>query len=346
MIYSILAVFMIIYGTSTKNKRTQFICFTIGIIIPSIFVLIIYGVIVPYFLLSIIFKGYDGIIGIMTIMSTCWLVITLIIKFKNRIIILKNNEKEIYVRDIEVDYSPAIVSYLMNNKIETKKDLPATLLNLCAKNILKIEKDEKQKVNIIDQNNKKEFEKLKDDEKYACEMFKTKITSSKISKWKNIVKKEYEKYGFSKKNKIDLLSVLMIVYFVAIIIGCILSSKVSNVDVLGKIIIMIFFATWGSATISGVKMFTKSSEFIDTYTIKGALEYNRWKKFEKFIEDYTLIKEKEYLDVIILGEYLSYATALGINKNCDKELYNEMNRKLGIDIFSYFDKMDLKEKDS
>ena len=63
--------------------------------------------------------------------------IKLINKFQEKYV--KN--EGIYVRDIEVDYSPAVLSYLQNHKIEDKKDLVATILNLCSKKMLKINKN-------------------------------------------------------------------------------------------------------------------------------------------------------------------------------------------------------------
>jgi len=103
------------------------------------------GVFVPYIFIKDMF-GQDGmgVIFVVVIIFFAWFVITLIIKIKNQLIIKKNQVKEIYVRDIDVDYSPAVLSYLINNKIETSKDLPATLLNLCAKSVLKIENVDKE----------------------------------------------------------------------------------------------------------------------------------------------------------------------------------------------------------
>lgn len=55
--------------------------------------------------------------------------------YKKNYMIRKNKINEIYIRDVDAEYSPAVLSYLMNNKIEIKKHLSATLLNLCTKNI-------------------------------------------------------------------------------------------------------------------------------------------------------------------------------------------------------------------
>jgi len=45
-------------------------------------------------------------------------------------------------REINVDYSPAVLSYLYNNKLEPKKDILSTILNLYNKKVMTIEKDE------------------------------------------------------------------------------------------------------------------------------------------------------------------------------------------------------------
>ena len=73
----------------------------------------------------------------------------------------------------------------------------------------------------------------------------------------------------------------------------------------------------------------------DKYSKKGAAEYMKWKKFKNFMEEYTLVNEKEYTSIVILGKYLSYSIALGINKKCDSELYKRIEKqyKFNIDLF-------------
>lgn len=61
------------------------------------------------------------------------------VKSRNVLIKAYANMEEL-VRDIDITYSPAVVSYLMNQQIEPEKDFLATILNLYAKKIIDIEK--------------------------------------------------------------------------------------------------------------------------------------------------------------------------------------------------------------
>lgn len=327
------------------NKKIKKALFGGVIVFPTIYVFVLMGVAVPYTFLSGMFDDSRGIILMLAIAFTVWMIVSLGIKVKNQLLVIKNNDKDIYVRDIEVKYSPAVVSYLMDNKIETKKDLPATLLNLCAKNILKIQKDENGKINIIDLKNEKEVINLQEDEKYAYEMLVSGVTSSKIVSWKNKVEEEYAKYQFSKEHKKSLVHYIMGIYiaiFVFVFIYCAITGEYEITGNVARIIsvaiVATFMGAWEMAIFSGAKGMinafinrNEKGDFKDTYTDKGAREYARWKKFEKFIEDFSLINEKEHESVVLWGKYLSYSIALGINKKCDSELFKEIDKKYSFD---------------
>ena len=306
----------------------------------------------PYMLLKDMFEQEGlGVIFVAVIILVVWAIISFIIKTKNKYIIQKNKVKEVYIRDIEVDYSPAVLSYLMNNKIETSKDLPATILNLCAKNILKIESID-GKIKIIDLKNKKEVKKIKSDEKYAYDMLVTGVTNSKINTWKNKVEAEYRKYKFSMTNK-KSLGIYLFGLYAAIFIGILLYSFITGeteitgrpAEIISRLLIGSFVAAWEILLIYEFKeMFTgiivrkNENEFGEVYTNKGAREYSKWKKFENFMEDFSLIKEREHESVVIWGKYLSYSIVLGINKKCDKELYSKIEKEYSFD-FDSFSKM-------
>ena len=337
---------LIIIGLSINNNKLRNILFTVGVSIVSLFTVILMGIVVPYAFLSSIFKNITGFIVMLIIIVTVWLFVSLFIELKNKMMFFKNDGKDIYIRDVDVKYSPAVLSYLMNNKIETRKDLPATLLNLCAKNILKIEKDDEGKINIIDLKNEEETQKLSEDEKYAYEMLVTGVTSSKIISWKNKVEEEYAKYRFSKEHQKPLgvyILYLYIAIFVVIFICCMITGEFTitgkMAEIVFGIIVGTFFGAWEMIILSAVKSAINSfikrddnSAFKDTYTRKGALEFNRWKKFERFIQDFTLIKDRKYESIVILGNYLAYSIALGINKKCDSELYKAINKEYSFDI--------------
>lgn len=315
-------------------------------------VFIVMGVLPPYVFLKDMFEQ-DGLGGVFMagIILLVWCAVSFAIKAKNKYIIQKNQVDEIYIRDIESDYSPAVLSYLVNNKIETSKDLPATLLNLCAKDILVVENID-GKIKIVDKKNKKEIEKLTEDEKYAYEMFVSGVSNSKVNIWKNKVEEEYRKYKFSITNKKTLgiyLAVLYVAIFVGMFIYCMITGEYEitgkPAEILSRLLIASFVAAWEMLLISEFKevlgkivIRKNKNEFRELYTSKGAREYSKWKRFEKFIQDFSLIKEREYESIVIWGKYLSYSIALGINKKCDRELYNKIEKEYLFD-FNLFSQM-------
>jgi len=332
---------------TVQDKKTKA---KIGFIIKFIMFLIYFafiGVCVPlYFVLEMFENMANGLL-IFGLIGIVWTAVSLFIEMKNKFIILYNDDKEIYIRDVNVKYSPAVLSYLMNNKIEVSKDLPATLLNLCLKNCLRINENSDESIAIEDLKNKKEVAKLSDDEKYAYEMLTSGVNNAKINNWKNIVKKEYSKYGFSNEHKTNMLSYLIGVYvimFLAIFIFFPLIVNTIHADaIIIEIMLVAFFAIWEYKVFSEGKdiLFTliipnedayQNEEFMGIYTDKGAIEFNKWEKFEKFIKEYTLIKDRDHKSVVVLGKYLSYSIALGINKNCDTEIYNQIKSKYVFDF--------------
>ncbi len=281
---------------------------------------------------------FPPMIIIIIITIIVWITIQLFISFRNKLILLRNNKKEIYIRDIEVDYSPAVLFYLINNKLETKVVLPATILNLCANKIIKLEENQEGYINIIDLKNKDLVNKLSDDEKYAYEMITNGINSSTLIEWQEKVQKEYYKYKFSKKHTTPLRIYFNYIY--VIIIAVLFAVSLLNNIEDGGWNFVLYIMGFVSFTIVPIIEITnnrkkkkkKSTQFKDTYTRKGAIELNKWKKFENFIKDFTLVNEKEYKSIIILGKYLSYSIVLGLNNKCDQELLRKINAEYLFDF--------------
>lgn len=49
---------------------------------------------------------------------------------------------------------------------------------------------------------------------------------------------------------------------------------------------------------------------------------DKWISFKRFLENYSMIKDKEEKDVLIWKEYLIYAISMGVNKNIVKKYAN------------------------
>ena len=316
-------------------KKISQIC----IAISKTYFCLLYVIGFPYGIIRTLYVEKNNKLALlMVITAMSWILVTLFIKYRNKWILSRNNEKEIYVRDMNLEYSPAVLSYLVNNNIETKKDLPATILNLSVKNVIKLQEDDKGKINIVDLKNTDLVDKLSVDEKYAYEMVTSTINAKKIVEWKEKVREEYDKYKFSKKHKKSFARYLFGAYAITFVVLFIMQLVFSYCgdwekqgDMFISMIFVIFFTIWFLPIVFCMTS-KKQADFKDTYTIKGAIELNRWKKFAKFIKDFTLINQKDYESVVILGEYLSYSVALGLNNKCDKELLKKVGAEYSFDL--------------
>ena len=59
---------------------------------------------------------------------------------------------------------------------------------------------------------------------------------------------------------------------------------------------------------------------INVLTQKGVDEKNKWKAFEKFMEDFSMLDQKDIPDVVLWEKYLVFATAFGISEKVLKQL--------------------------
>ena len=260
----------------------------------------------------------------------------------NKIKIRLAKDEGIYVRDIEVEYSPAVLSYLQNQKIEKKKDLVASILNLCAKGFLKIEKKEENHYELEPLPNKNS-KTLKKDEKYVYDKIckKEKIN---MNTWVQYVREEFESYHFTKKSKIRLSDVFLFLYIAILIIGAIYSAISGNNETSNEMFNMIFVPFFVAFELTILEPFMRmvirylrKGEYLDgTYTTKGAKEMKRWDKYKKFLEDYTLLEDKPLESVIVLEKHLAYATVLNVNTSYAKSFIEQLEvaHKMNLDYMN------------
>lgn len=121
---------------------------------------------------------------------------------KYKIEVNKSNNK--FCRDINVDYSPSIVSYLYNQKIELKKDLISDILNLYARKIIDIKTKENNQYEIIVDKEKYEElywkNKLFENDRYILNTIVLKRFNFKYEEWQNKIKNVYRQILMESKN--------------------------------------------------------------------------------------------------------------------------------------------------
>ena len=298
--------------------------------------------IIPFLFANSLFG--NGFILLTTVTIIGYLVIRVGNNIYNKIKVRLSKDEGIYIRDIEVEYSPAVLSYLQNQKIEKKKDLVSCILNLCAKGFLKIKKKEENHYELEPLPNQNS-EILKKDEKYLYDRIckKEKIN---MSTWIRYVREEFESYHFTKKSKIRLSDVFLYLYF-AMMIGLMIYSQITGnnqiSDEMFNMMFVPFFVAFELAILEPLMRmiirYLRKGEYLDgTYTIKGAKEMKRWDKYKKFLEDYTLLEDKPLESVIVLEKHLAYATVLNVNTSYTKSFIEQLEVTYKINL-EYVNKM-------
>lgn len=264
---------------------------------------------------------------------------------------IKNNDlnnNSDYYRDIPFGYGPEIVDMLKHDGKITKCGISANILNLIIKKIITV-----QKINndyIINYTGS-EVMKNNIEQSIIHYLFGNEL-SNKLSDIKNFPKsKHYELYTnvlnnipdnfhddiYSNKGDKKRIILLIIVTLILLalfnpytLIFGLLFLYTSHT----KKIIFIYCLGIGLSSVLFIKSFrNKKKANLNYYTKIGLEHYNRWNKFERFLLDFSNIKDKTILDVHLYEKYLVYAVALDIADkvikeinipNINLELYNEL----------------------
>lgn len=276
-------------------------------------------------------------IYIIVITLLCILFIFKAIKYGKKLKKLKKYkpEQELeYFRELpEKDVTPGEAIYILEepyNKfsIYFGKIFSASILNLKLKNYidLRVEKNEKGKDKIYIKRLKQEDEKLKSDESeilkfiYKAKPAKDEIEIKELEKYitshsTSVEKliKENEKLIETQLEKSDILnktekkeyinySVLSGLYFVFIFITLVLAFPLSIILLINAILCY------------------KIMKRINVLTQKGIDNKEKWKGLKKYMEDFSLLNEKEIPAIQIWEKYLVYATVFGIAEKVLKQL--------------------------
>lgn len=246
---------------------------------------------------------------------------------------LKTNFDMEYNREFINDYDVTNIEYLFDKKI-TEKAFSTSILNLIYKKNIKIEQIDKKdykliKVNtdnvseseeylmkmIFDNIGNKEYVLLSQIKKYAKEVHGTTsefLTS--FTTWQNKVTSESINNNFYEVNtKIKVLGVLfsLIGYLVFYVMGKFNGFNLFSVIVfICALVFMIY-----------VLIFNKRTK-------RGAEDYQKWKAFKRFLEDFGRFDEKELPELVLWERYLVYANIFGIADKVGKTMkikFNEIN---------------------
>ena len=270
---------------------------------------------------------------------------------------IKRDENE-FCRDINVIYSPSVVSYLYNQRIEIEKDLVADILNLYARKIINIVYDENEKINLL--LNEKIYKQkyfaneLLENDRYVIDTIVSKRFNFKYEEWKEKiirvyrekinVKREavktkvcdksseilnnYHKHqNYSTIKLIGLILGLPIIYAIFMILIMKYWKKfyylMVNIFVLLVSIILLYIICYTT-----VKTIKNRNENKDMHLTKNAKnELKKWLKVEKFIKENTSLKEKKFEEIILYEQYIPISMVLDINKKYKEEMKRILDKK-------------------
>lgn len=322
----ILLLFMLAVGFSnSKNKTVKTIGLVVTILSLIIYVYIEFGSVIVF----------NPIFIILYIAILFGVFLFIYKKYRNLKYQKESYEDINYLnRDISTEYPPSIVGYLFNQKLRYK-DLIADIMELYAQKIINISKSNEQGENKIYFYLQEDY-RNKVNSQSQLYIIRTLLNNQQnvsfdFSSWKRLVLEEYKIRKFAKeqnKDKSKKIILIMIICMVIIggLIGWVGGSKT------GFAIMTMIVGSIGGAfigTIVGYQFanFMKSSEntnvFLSSY---GENELKKWMKFKKFIQEYTLLKERTIEEIAIYESYIPYAIALDVNvqyKNTKFDIFDE-----------------------
>ena len=237
----------------------------------------------------------------------------------------------------------------------------ATLLDLNLKRYIdfKIEKEKKKEKITIEILNENSSDLPKDEKiifdflKDACEgnnqitvkefkKYIEKVPPSKIQGFKNNVdlrtKEELISLGIHDKEQEKIYkkyssstSLFITILFFTIFIAAIMISEVNTIVIGASAIVII-------STIISMIMVGKAKKKVNIYTQKGVDEKEKWKGLKKYMEDFSMLDEKEVPDIVLWEHFLVYATAFGIAEKVLKQLkvvYPDLEQNLDVNTYTY-----------
>ncbi len=244
----------------------------------------------------------------------------------------------IYEREPPYNYSPALVTLLLNPNIKSSnsnntKGFVAELLNLATKGYVKLNRIQAENRGLFgqkfdyeiillnrDQSQLTDHEKtllgilssIKKQDKLAFSSLKKNLSTSRefikqFNKWQKEVKEDFKEQNFMDKKDgflifKPLLFLLGVLSFVLILISKV--SPESGDKMWGVYLFFVFIVS-----LVLVILFPNA---LSKKTKKGVLHFLRWTHFKKYLEDFGAIREKPPESIVLWEKYLVYAVSLGV----------------------------------
>lgn len=273
-----------------------------------------------------------------------------------------------YFRDLpDENATPGEAIFLLEKQyssfnIHFSQIFSATLLNLCLKKYIELEVDNtkknKEAIKIVNLN--KDETGLKEDEKEILQFLlkaigtKEEISMKDLEKYitnhsstitkliekthKNVKKSMIKNKYFDEKEhkKYNNYAFKLLLYVVGVPFTVLLSQLILNPTIELKNIILVLPIS--IIFIINAVYCCKIMNRINVLTQTGLDQQAMWKGLKKYMEDFSLLNEKEVPALVVWEKYLVYATAFGISEKVLKQLkivYPNIDEMDGINTSTY-----------
>lgn len=129
-------------------------------------------------------------------------------------------------------------------------------------------------------------------------------------------KKKKEKEKFQNQKMFNYITLILLLSLGLPLIGLTLITFSNYAN--SKIVLMCICTA--IALIVNAILSSIITKRINVLTQEGVDEKNKWDAFEKFMEDFSMLDQKEIPDVVLWEKYLVFATAFGISEKVLKQL--------------------------
>lgn len=255
-------------------------------------------------------------------------------KIRNKIYLKETyNDSDFLNREISTQIPPSIVGYLFCQKVKYKH-LIADIMDLYAIKAINIKKQEDNTLKIESIKNENAKKITSESQQYILNTLVNKEDDLlfNYTEWKKLVIKEYKNNNWTKKIETANAIIVTIIVLAYSIIGGIVgwnseggeNKGLASIGVLAGFVISIFVICF---YIAFMELQKENGIFLNK---EGKKELKKWIKLKNFMENYTLLKNRNVEEIVIYERYIPYAIALGVNvtyRNTMFDIFDEEELK-------------------
>ncbi len=230
-------------------------------------------------------------------------------------LIKKRNKQStnIYYREIDSRYTPAIAAYIIDRNLEENEGVLGAILDLKRKGFLEIYNDEM--ITVID----KDVNELLSHEKYIINCFKENVKIEPIT-FNELVEKDCKTLNLVyKTNKFATYEKNMAILRFVLLLLAIFSYSIEKYEALIIFIILLVLLIAAMYIISFIKLNIK-------LTGMGADAAVKFNGLKNYLRDYSLLGEKDIDYQKFIDIYLPYCVALGEAKNIEDKYFYKTSK--------------------